>query len=329
VSAPLVVDGLLVSRWSPEVFVAMQGSGLAAANCTCSVWEGFEETLEVLGRFFGWFREYPGLIRHVESVEDIRAAHAAGQTGVIFGFQNTAALEGRLSNLELFHRLGVRIIQLTYNFQNDAGTGCYETFDGGLTEFGRQVVHEMNRLGIVVDLSHVGAATSDDVLREAVAPPVITHAAPLALRDHPRNKPDAVLRRVAERGGIVGITPLSWFLVHDLDSTVDDYIDAIEHAVDVAGEDHVAIGTDITEGHGREFLSWTMRNRGDGPELVELSPDLDRFPMPPGIDRIRDIPALADHLAARRWPTERIEKVLGENWLRLFKEVWRAPAAPH
>jgi membrane dipeptidase len=321
---PVVVDGLLVSRWGPDVFTSMRAAGLTAANCTCSVWEGFEETLATLGRFYGWFREYPELIRHVETVDDIRAAHAAGQTGVIFGFQNTAALEGRLSNLEIFHRLGVRIIQLTYNFQNDVGTGCYEpSGDGGLTGFGREVVAEMNRLGIVVDLSHVGVATSEDVLREATAPPVITHAAPLALRAHPRNKPDGVLRQVAERGGIVGITPLSWFLARDTDSTVDDYLDAIDHAVGVAGEDHVAIGTDITEGHGREFLQWTMRNRGDGPALVHVSPELEGFPMPPGIDRVSDIAALPDRLAARGWPARRIEKVLGENWLRLFADVWR------
>jgi membrane dipeptidase len=319
----ILIDGLLVSRWGPETFAEMRNAGLTAANCTCSVWEDFGETMANIGRFLGWFREYPDLIRQIESVDDIASARAAGQTGVILGFQNTSALEGRLSNLELFHRVGVRIVQLTYNYQNDIGTGCYEpSGDGGLTEFGRGVVAEMNRLGILIDLSHVGTATSNDVLRESTTPIAITHAAPLGLHAHPRNKTDALLRSVAERGGVVGITALSWFLRGGEDSTLDDYFDALDYAVNLIGEDHVAIGTDITEGHGRAFLDWTMRNRGDGPSLVDVGDMVDGFPMPLGLRRIADMGHLPDRLSQRGWPSGRIDKVLGENWVRLFGEVW-------
>jgi len=319
----LLIDGLLVSRWGPETFAEMRKAGLTAANCTCSVWEGFDDTMANLARFLTWFREYPDLIRQVESVEDIAAARAAGQTGVIFGFQNTSALDGRLSNLEIFHKVGVRVVQLTYNYQNEIGTGCYEASgDGGLTEFGKAVVAEMNRLGILIDLSHVGLATSEDVLAESSSPLAITHTAPAGLHAHPRNKPDGLLRRIAENGGVVGITPLSWFLPGGEDSTLADYFDALEYAIDLVGEDHVAVGTDITEGHGRAFLDWTMRNRGDGPALVDVGDVADGFPMPAGLERIADVGRLADRLSERGWASRRIDKVLGGNWLRLFGEVW-------
>jgi membrane dipeptidase len=322
VTSDRVIDGLLVSKWTRDVYEAMRRGGLEAANCTCSVWEGFEETMRNIAAFKLALREHSDLIAPVCSAEDIAIAASTDRTGVVFGFQNTCALEGKIGYLELFHDVGVRIIQLTYNYQNDVGTGCYEPRDSGLTEFGRDVVAEMNRLGILVDLSHVGEKTSAEAIRSSQKPVAITHAAPAALRDHPRNKSDTLIRAVAESGGVVGLTPLSWFLARGEDSTLEDYLDAFEYTIRVAGEDHVAIGTDITEGHGRAFLEWTMRHRGDGRLRYELAPGATGFPMPAEFSAIEQVSALPDRMRARGWSEERIEKVLRANWLRVFAEVW-------
>jgi membrane dipeptidase len=320
--SPLIIDGLLVSKWGQSVFEGMHAVGLVA-NCTCSVWESFDETMRNIGWWRSQFREHDGLIRQIRTVDDIHRAYADGRAGVILGFQNTSAFEGRVGNVAVFHELGVRIVQLTYNFQNDVGSGCYEKEDHGLTEFGRDLVAELERVGILVDLSHVGEQTSWDAVEAATGPIAITHAAPRALRDHHRNKSDELMKAVAETGGIVGVTPLSWFMPRGLDSTMQDYLDALEYTLGVVGEDHVVVGTDITEGHGREFLEWTIRHRGDGRLRIDVSPDLQGYPMPADFAVIRDIATLPDLLRGRGWTEERIEKVLSGNWLRLFGDVWR------
>lgn len=317
----MIIDGLLVSKWSAEVFAAMGEGGITAANCTCAVWEGFEDTMTNIAAFKRWFREHPDRILQVYDAEDILLAQGTGRSGVILGFQNSSPIEDKLEYLELFHELGVRVIQLTYNTMNFVGSGCYEGVDGGLSDFGRDAIAEMNRLGILVDLSHVGLRTAREAIAASTVPVAFTHVCPSALKEHPRNKPDEDIRAVAEAGGVVGVTMLVWFLAHGPDSTIDDFLAAVEHVVNVAGEEHVAIGTDFTEGHDDAFLEWIMRDKGTGRALV-ANPRGAPLASPRGLERIRDLASLGDAMAARGWPSSRIEKVLGANWLRLFREVW-------
>jgi membrane dipeptidase len=322
------VDGLQIARWCPAVFADMRAAGLTATICTCSVWEGFRATMTNIAMFQHWFAEHDDLIRPVRTVADIHAAKTEGRTGVVLGFQNAHAIEDRLEYLGLFKALGVGVIQLTYNTQNLVGAGCYETNDGGLTDFGHDVVAEMNRVGIVVDLSHVGVRTARDALEASSLPVVYSHTAPYALKAHPRNKTDEEMRRVAERGGIVGVTLFPPFLAAGNEATVDDYVTAIAHVLDVVGEDHVAVGTDFIDGHDAAYLRWLNRDKGDGraigdPNLVDA---LVNVRMPRGIERIGEWPAITDVMVARGWPDERVQKVLGRNWLRLFDEVWPGTA---
>jgi membrane dipeptidase len=318
----IVVDGLLVSNWGPAVFAAMRSGGITAANCTCCVWEGFRETVGNIMRLQALIREHDDLVCQVRDVEDIRQADRDGRSGVILGFQNLSAIEGDLGHLGVFHQLGVRVAQLTYNTQNLVGSGCYESSDGGLSDFGREVIAEMNRLGILIDLSHVGPDTARDAVAASSVPVAYTHVAPAALARHPRNKTDEELRRVAEAGGVVGITFLTWFLEGGSDSTLEHCVRALEHAIDVAGEDHVAFGTDFTEGHGPEFLEWIMRDKGTARLLVD---DVKPLAMPQGLGQIRDLPNLIDAMSARGWSDDRITKVMGANWLRLYAETWAWP----
>jgi membrane dipeptidase len=162
----LVIDGLIIAKWSREVFDDMRRGGLSAANCTVSVWEGFQDTVGNIADMKKQIRDYSDILTLVRTTEDVRRAKAEGKTGIIMGFQNAHAFEDNLGYIEAFADMGVRVVQLCYNTQNLVGTGCYER-DGGLSGFGREVINEMNRVGIMVDLSHVGGNTSREAILES------------------------------------------------------------------------------------------------------------------------------------------------------------------
>ena len=314
----IVIDGLIVADWSPEVFGDMRRGGLTAANCTCCVWEGFAETMANIARWNGWFRAHDDLIVKARTTADIRKAKEDGRTAVILGFQNTSAFEDRLGAVELFKDAGVGIAQLTYNTQNLAGSGCYESSDSGLSDWGRELVAEMNRVGILIDLSHVGSRTSEDTIRESARPVAYTHCLPSALKPHPRNKSDGELRFIADQGGMIGVTMFPAFLQRGTESTVDDYVTAMEHVIGVAGEDHVAFGTDHTQGHGQEFFDWITHDKGTARRLVEFGEIVN----PKGVETIGQLPNLTAAMERAGWAEGRIRKVMGENWLRFLAEVW-------
>src|SRR5262249_4223048 len=154
----------------------------------------------------------------VHKTSDIQRAKEEGKVGIILGWQNTSGIEDQLGYLQLFKELGVHVMQLTYNTQNLVGTGCYESRDSGLSDFGREVVDEMNRVGILVDLSHVGPKTSGEAILYSKKPVAFTHCCPAGLKKHPRNKTDEQLKLIADRGGFVGVTMYPWFLKRGNDS---------------------------------------------------------------------------------------------------------------
>ena len=314
----IVIDGLMIANWSPEIFRDMRRGGLTAANCTCCVWEGFAETMANISRWNGWFRDHGDLILKARTTADIRRAKEEGRTAIILGFQNTSAFEDKLGAVQLFKDAGVGIAQLTYNTQNLAGSGCYESRDSGLSDWGRELVAEMNRVGILIDLSHVGSRTSEDAIRESSKPVAYTHCLPSALKPHPRNKSDGELRFIADEGGMIGVTMFPAFLKRGMDSTVDDYVDAMEHVISVAGEDSVAFGTDITQDHGPDFFEWITRDKGEARLLVEFG----KIGGLKGFETIGQFSNLTAAMKRAGWNEGRIRKVMGENWLRFLAEVW-------
>ena len=316
----VVFDGLIVAKWGPQVFEGMYRGGLTAANCTCSVWENFRGSMDNIAQFKRWFDAYDHLLVQVYTVEDIRRAKAAGKVGICLGWQNTSGIEDRLDYLELFRELGVRIVQLTYNTQNFVGSGCYESDDGGLSDFGKEVVREMNRLGILCDLSHVGPNTSHDVIVHARQPVAYSHVLPAGLKAHPRNKSDDQLKFIVDHGGFVGVTTFAPFLNRGADSTIDDVVEAIEYVIDLVGEDRVGIGTDFTQGHTSGFFDWITRDKGMGRKLVDVGDVYN----PKGLASLRDYPNLTAAFVGAGWSESRIRKVLGENWLNLLREVWKS-----
>ncbi len=316
----VVFDGLNISDWGREVFEDMRRGGLTAANCTCSVWEGFEATMANIAAWKLFFRDHGDLILEVRTTQDIRRAKRQGKTGIVLGFQNVSAFEDRLGHVQLFKEVGVGIAQMAYNTQNLVGSGCYESRDGGLSDFGREIVAEMNRVGIMCDLSHVGAKTSEDVIEASDKPVCYSHCLPSGLKEHPRNKSDAELRFIAEHGGFIGVTMFPPFLRRGVEATVDDYVEAIGYVIDLVGEDRVGIGTDFTQGYGPAFFEWLVHDKGEARKLV----DFGDIVYPEGMRRIADFPKLTAAMLRAGWPEARIRKVMGENWVRVLAEVWGA-----
>lgn len=316
--APLIVDGLVVADWrDPQVYASALRGGLAAFNATCAVWEG---TAAAIGNIAEWYARIDAdpRLRLVRGTDDILDSHRTGRLGVILGFQNASPIEDDLRYLAIFKVLGVGIVQLTYNSKNLLGCGCYENVDHGLTEFGRRAVREMNRLGIAIDLSHVGERTALDVLDWSQVAPTASHVVPARIFQHRRNKSDELLAGLAEAGGMIGVCAYPAFLPRGAASTIEDYIDVIEATIEAFGGDHVGIGTDHTQGHGAAFFEWIARDDGTGPFIT--SPD----PVEPlsGLRTLDGMPSVVASMCRRGWSAEQVSAVMGGNWVRYLRTAW-------
>ena len=208
---------------------------------------------------------------------------------------------------------------MCYNTQNLVGTGCYER-DGGLSGFGREIVAEMNRVGMMCDLSHVGETTSREVIEASEKPVCYSHCLPSGLKEHPRNKSDEELRFIADHGGFVGVTMFTPFLRAGVDATVDDYVEAIEYVMNIVGEDAIGIGTDFTQGQDQAFFEWLTHDKGYARRLTNFGTIIN----PEGIRTIGEFPNLTEALLRRGMSERQVRKIMGENWMRVLKEVWGA-----
>jgi membrane dipeptidase len=303
-----------------------RSSGITAMNVTVSA----GNTTSTLARMSPWFanvERWPGVFRMVRSVDQLRDAKDTGRVGIVLGFQDTTPYEGDLARIGIFHDLGVRVVQLTYNVRNLVGDGCLEPGNAGLSRYGHEVVERLNELGSLVDLSHCGQRTTAEGIRASSAPVGITHTGCNAVERHPRSKDDAELRSAAEGGGVVGIY-LMPFLTPGRVPTTDDVVAHIEHALNVCGEDHVGIGSDLSitpiDGSDdywakhREFVS-----RRIAAGIAAPAEDPDVLFTVPELNSHRRMELIADALASRGHPDRVVEKVIGGNWVRLCGEVWR------
>ncbi len=244
----------------------------------------------------------------------------------MYGFQDGVCFETDLDRLETFHRLGIRVIQPTYNRRNRLGDGCMEPSDAGLSNVGHEAVERMNALGILVDASHCGRVTAADAIRHSTRPVAFTHTGCAALADHPRNRTDAELRAVANKGGVSGIYVMP-YLSGGKQPTADDVVRHIEHAVNVAGEEHVSIGTDgtlsavaLTPEFVQSFTANVARRKAAGIAAPQESEDGYLFAN--DLNTPRRFEQLADRLSLRGHSDDRIEKILGTNLLRVFGAAW-------
>ncbi len=325
-----VFDGLSCANFSRDLFAEMQQGGLTAVNCASVLWENFRQGIDYVAMFHRWFAECDDLIRPVRTVDDILLAKGEGRVGIALGFQNTSPVEDRLENVEVFKRLGVGFMQLTYNSQNLSGAGYLEPSDGGLSGFGRELLAEMHRTGVVCDLSHVGLRTSLEAIDASPGPVCFSHCLPSSLHDVPRNKPDELFRACAEKGGMIGLSLFAPGLRAGNAATVADYAEAVAYMVDLVGEDYVGLGCDFSLDHPRPGAYQTYASRDKGYARNMTSFATAKIEKPEGIRRYPDLPNVAVALGALGWSEERLVKVLGGNWLRFLGHVWpgRPGAAP-
>lgn len=320
----IVIDALNVSNWSsPAVYQSLQAGGITAINATSAVWENYPQAMDNIAAWLHRFKEHDDILIPVKTSADILQAKQEGKVGIILGWQNASPIENHLSRLDLFHAVGVRIIQITYNERNLLGNGCYERRDEGLTNFGIDAIKEMNRLGILIDLSHVGDRTTLEAIEHSEKPVAITHANARAFVNHVRNKTDEALSRLTEKGGVIGANAFPAFFENTFDATLSDYADAIDDLVQRVGINHVGIGTDYTQDQPKAFFDWIFLQQGTKyKERPIVYPD----PLihPQGMETPDKLPNLADELQRRGYDEAGTAKILGGNWLRLFRQVWEA-----
>ncbi|MFI0467297.1 membrane dipeptidase [Saccharopolyspora sp. 5N102] len=314
----LVVDGLQINNWDRGVLEQLRTGGVGAVNATCAVWEGPEETLRAVGAWCRLAAANPDLVTLADGVDEIRRAHDDGRIAALLGFQNTSPFGDDFRLVEVFRRLGVQVAQLTYNIQNLVGGACYDPHDSGLTRFGRHVVAEMNRVGMMVDLSHVGDRTCLDAIDASAVPVSITHSNPRWFFDNPRNKPAEVIRALADRGGVIGCC-LYPNVIGGERTTRDQFCAMVARLVDEIGPEHVAVGSDCTQNWSEEFVAWLRNGRWQPPEANPVVPKWPEWPE--WFSGPADFPVLAEGLFDAGLDEKAVRGVLGENWMRLFADV--------
>ena len=302
---------------------AIAASGITAINVTVSA--DFEGSVRNIALWQGEAERYPSLLSIVRKHPDIAAAKQNRTLGLMLGFQNTDMIDRDLSRLDMFHRLGIRIIQLTYNDRNYVGDGCLETANGGLSHFGREVVAQMNTLGIAVDLSHCGTQTTADGIAASTRPPLITHSGCREVYRHPRSKEDRELKAMADKGGVVGIYLMPFIGPGPGPATVEMLMRQIEHAINVCGADHVGIGSDLSTTPIEETPEYVREAKAfvDGRARRGISaPDESRPLYLPELNHPRRIEGIVRSMQQRNHPTAVIEKVIGGNFYRVLKDIW-------
>jgi membrane dipeptidase len=325
-SEDIFIDGLMGGVLTPRVIERLVGSGLTAINLTAvRIGATIEECLSDIAGVREIIDRNSRHLHLVTSAADIRRAKAAGRVGIIIGMQDTEPIGRNLYILRVLKEIGVRIIQITHNRQCHVGTGCLDR-DIGLSRYGTDLVAEMNRLGLVIDLSHCGPQTTLDAIRCSTVPVLCTHANPLVLCPSPRNKSDEIISQLAARGGVIGMAAWAPILHRGTRRRpqMSDLTDCIDHAVRLAGPDHVAIGSDLCDDLTPTPESWepSYGPTGSFPEVTAHLGDWYRFDtnMAEGLDTIAQMPALIEAVRSRYEPTL-ASKILGLNVLRVFEAV--------
>ena len=314
------IDALQSSNWNREFFQSMVNAELDAVHVTLAYWHDCAETLSVIGNWNHWFQENDDLILLVRSIADIDEACNSGRTGIILGFQNSTSIEDDLALVEMFHSLGVRIMQLTYNNQSLLGTGYSEKRDSGLTIFGRNVVREMNRLGMIIDVSHTSELTCLEAIEYSERPIAVTHANPRTFRDDPRNKSENLLIQLAESGGMLGFSLYPLHLDGGTDCTLESFCAMVAKTADLIGVENLGLGTDLCLGWASDQLEYMRSGTWSFPHERARSATPQWPDYPQWFRRNEDIQNIADGLARIGFGEDEVGMIMGGNWYRFFQD---------
>ena len=317
----LTIDGLQYSNWCRSVFEEMRAGQLDCVHVTIAYHETCLETLRNIGRWNQWFEQHDDLIVRVHSATDIRQAKENGKTGIVFGFQNCSPIEDDYALVEIFHMLGVRFMQLSYNNQSLLATGCYEQEDAGITRFGKQVIREMNRVGMVVDMSHSAERSTLEAIEISQRPIAITHANPAFFEPALRNKSNRVLKALGESEGMLGCSLYPFHLKNGSQCRLVDFCRMIVETAELIGIDRIGIGSDLCQGQADSVVAWMRNGRWSKvTDYGEGSASNAGWPAQPDwFINSTHYPNLVDGLGSLGLSENEIGKIMGQNWLDFFE----------
>ena len=317
----IIIDGLQYCNWNRDLFEDFWKGGLTAVHATVVYWENTEESFQKLEEWDDRFTKNKDIICHAKNTQDILEAKKNKKIAIIFGFQNSAPIANDIFLVEKFFSKGLRFMQLTYNNQTALAGGCYEPHDSGVSRFGHSVIEEMNRLGMIVDLSHAGKQTCMDAIKSSSKPVAISHANPLFFHNSVRNIDDEILRALAKKEGFIGLSLYPYHLKNYDKCKLEDFCVMIHQLVNMIGIDHIGIGSDLCNNWSDDVVVW-MRN-GRWTKKLDYGESKTKsitWPKQPSwFEKGSDIINIYKGLIRSGMHEKNIFKILGSNWLDFMK----------
>ena len=321
----LFIDALQYNNWSEEVFKQIQEGGLSAIHVTICYHEDFQEMVQNVIDWNQYFENYSNMIFHGRTASDVEKAQKEGRTAIFFGFQNCSPIEDNIGLVEICHQLGVRFMQLTYNNQSLLGTGCYEDNDPGITRMGKQVIKEMNRVGLVVDMSHSAEKSTLEAIEISERPSAITHANPTFWPPALRNKSNKVLEALGESGSMLGFSVYAHHLKDGTNCSLESFCNMVAETAEIMGVTNIGIGTDLCQNQPDSIVEWMRngtwtneRDYGEGSASFAGFPD-----QPEWFRDNRDFINIANGLVSVGFNNSDVDLIMGKNWLNFFEASFK------
>jgi len=317
----ILIDGLEYCNWNRDLFENAHQAGITAIHATLVYWENTEESFAKIKYWNDLFKEHYDIITHAKKTEDIFQAKKNNKLAIIFGFQNSAPIANDIFLVEKFFKEGLRFMQLTYNNQTPLAGGCFEPKDSGVSRFGKAVIEEMNRLGMIVDLSHAGKQTCIDAIDFSSKPVAISHANPNFFHKSIRNIDSDVLQKLAKKNGFIGLSLYPYHLKNLGKCKVEDFCSMIKELINLIGEDNIGIGSDLCLNWPDEIVMW-MRN-GKWTKKIDYGESKDNNPKWPELPnwylKPSDLKNLFISMCKNNISEKVATKIVGENWLSFMK----------
>ena len=316
------IDCLQYANWSKKIFEQMREGRLDCVHVTIAYHENFRETISNIENWNSYFSEYSHLITHAHNVEDIIKAKAKGRTAIIFGFQNPSPIEDDIGLVEVWQKLGIKFMQLTYNNQSLLATGCYELNDTGITRMGKEVIKEMNRVGMVIDMSHSSEKSTLEAIEFSSRPISITHANPSFWHSAKRNKSDLILKSLSESDGMIGFSLYPHHLKNGSECKLHEFCEMIAKTADIMSVKNIGIGSDLCQDQPDSIVEWMRNGRWTKQkDFGEGSVDNPGFPkQPKWFENNSDFQNIQSGLKKFGFSEDNIKDVMGRNWLNFFKK---------
>ena len=317
------IDNLQYCNWSRKIFEINREAGLDAVHVTIVYHEDFNELMVETKKWEKLFKDNSDLIFLGRNFKDIEKAHSDKKTAIFFGFQNCSPIEDDINLVEKVHELGCRFMQLTYNNQSLLATGCYEKIDSGVTNFGKEAIREMNRVGIVIDMSHSAEKSTFDAIELSKKPIAITHANPNFWHAAKRNKSNQLLKTLGESGGMLGLSLYPHHLKGNTNCTLESFCEMTARAAEIIDIKNIGIGSDLCLKQPDSIVEW-MRNGtwSKGKNFGEGSKNKPGFPkQPEWFEDARGFKNLESGLKKIGFSEDEINGILGNNWFNFYKNI--------